>query len=431
MTLARSARDTASTPPDLDTLGSVLSACGDLPAAHLCFERAARVAPDTAHFIFNHATSLRAMGDMAAAETAFERVLDLKPDDWDAHLAISTLRSQTMDANHLSRLQAAVARAGSDPIAQVKLQYALAKEYEDIGEHASAFDHLSSGADLRRRHSNYQVENDVAAMASIREVFNEDLLSKANAGCESAEPIFILGLPRTGSTLCETILASHSEVQSCGELQQFAVELVQLARNKAIGQGKQDLIRQSPNLPMQTLGQNYVDATRPLTGSRAHFIDKMPLNFLYIGLISMALPNARIIHLRRHPMDACYAIYKTYFQQTYPYSYNLEDLGRYYLAYDELMAHWEQVLPGKIIHVDYEALVSDTEATTRGLLKRCNLEWQPQCLEFQRANVPTATASASQVRQRVSTGSVGKWRNYRTQLEPLAQILQSAGIEVG
>ena len=368
------------------------------------------------------------MGAIDEAESTFERVLGLNPDDWDAHLAIATLRTQTPKRNHLDRLRAALARADSKPPAQVKLHYALAREYEDVGDHATAFDHLSQGASLRRRHSNYQVESDIGAMASIRETFSKELLSNASDGCDNAEPIFILGLPRTGSTLCETILGSHSDVQSCGELQQFAVELVQLARRKNMGQSKQDLIRHSTTLPMATLGQRYIDSTRPLTGSHPHFIDKMPLNFLYVGLISMALPNARIVHLQRDPMDACYAIYKTYFQQTYPYSYDLGDLGRYYLAYRELMAHWDKVLPGRVMHVRYEELVANTEQTTRVLLEHCNLMWQPQCLDRERTQLPTATASAAQVRQPVSGGSVGKWRHYQAQLAPLSNLLAGAGI---
>ncbi|MEM1110672.1 MAG: sulfotransferase [Pseudomonadota bacterium] len=439
LALARRASESAKTPAELDTLGSVLSACGDLGAAHRCFERATAQAADTPHFVFNLGTSLRAVGQIEASEAAFERVLALKPHDWDAHLAISTLRQQTRDHNHLDRLGAALARTKSEPTAQVKLRYALAKEYEDLGEYASAFEHLASGASLRRQHSHYDVASDLNAMATIREVFTAEVLAAAGAGCDSGEPLFILGLPRTGSTLCERILGAHSAVQSCGELQQFAVELVKLARGTAAKPGvskheprgdKLELIKRSPGLSMEALGQRYIDSTRPLTGEHAHFIDKMPLNFLYIGLISMALPGARIIHLKRGAMDSCYAIFKTYFQQTYPYSYDLEDLGRYYLAYRDLMAHWEQALPGKIIHVDYEALVADQEGVTRALLADCGLEWQAQCLDFHEVEQPTATASATQVRQRMSSGSVGKWRHYEEQLEPLARMLTEGGVEL-
>jgi hypothetical protein len=257
-------------------------------------------------------------------------------------------------------------------------------------------------------------------------------MSTAGGLVDCEEPIFIVGLPRTGSTLLERMLGSHSDVFAAGELQNFAIELVKLAKSTFAGErlDKLSLVNKSTRLDFSALGANYLDSTRPRTGSSRFFIDKMPLNFLYIGLIHLALPAARIVHLTRHPMDACYAIYKTPFDQAYPYSYDLQDLGRYYIAYRQLMDHWHAMLPGRVLDVAYEDLVSNTEGTIRQVLEYCDLEWQPACLDFHQSLAPTNTASAAQVREPVYTSSVAKWRHVEEGLAPLRTMFEQAGIGI-
>jgi hypothetical protein len=191
---------------------------------------------------------------------------------------------------------------------------------------------------------------------------------------------------------------------------------------------RDELVRLSAELDFKKLGEAYISSTRPFTGHTARFIDKLPLNYLYVGLIHLALPNAKVINLKRNPLDTCYAIYKQLFVDAYPFSYDLEELGRYYVAYHQLMEHWHVVLPGVIHTVGYEDLVSDIESESRPLLEFCGLDWQPQCLKFHESKDASTTASTVQVRQPVYQSSVGKWRDYEKQMQPIVKILQQAGV---
>ena len=237
---------------------------------------------------------------------------------------------------------------------------------------------------------------------------------------------FIVGLPRSGSTLLDRILGSHSAVASRGERADFALELVRTAGPAA---NKTDLVHRSTQLDFRLLGQRYC-AHLPTTAN-ARQIDKTPANFLYLGLIAAALPQARIVHVRRQPMDACYAMYKTLFRMAYPFSYDLRDLGHYWLAYQRLMAHWRALLPSeRYIEIDYEDLVANQEAVTRRLVAHAGLPWEDACLSFERNPQPSLTASAAQVRQPIYNSSVGLWRRYESELAPLAAILRDAGVAV-
>jgi hypothetical protein len=237
-------------------------------------------------------------------------------------------------------------------------------------------------------------------------------------------------MPRTGTTLVERILAGHTGVFAAGELTNFAVQMMKLARAKAQGgsPNRDDLVRLTTELDFAALGSAYVESTRPFTGQTARFIDKLPLNYLYLGLIHLALPKATIIHVQRNPMDTIYAVYKTLFTDAYPFSYRLEELAHYYVAYHALMEHWHAVLPNAIQAVRYEQLVADVDTEARRLVAACGLEWQPACLEFHKSIEASTTASAVQVRKPVYRTSVRKWRDYETQLQPAVEILRDAGI---
>jgi len=191
---------------------------------------------------------------------------------------------------------------------------------------------------------------------------------------------------------------------------------------------RRQFVSESSQIDYRQLGQNYVQSTRPLTGHTPRFIDKLPFNYLYAGLIHRALPEARIISLKRHPMDSCYSMYKQLFRDAYPFSYSLQDLADYYIAYHRLMAHWESVIPGVIHTVEYENLVCDTDGESRRALEHCGLNWEDQCLDFHKSAAASTTASATQVRQKVYTSSVAKWRAYETELMPLMRKLEESGI---
>jgi tetratricopeptide (TPR) repeat protein len=392
--------------------------------AALWFKKATELAPEKAVYHYNLATMLRIVGDLKGAEQALDKALELNPGDGEAQHLRSSLRSQSDSHNHIAELKQQLQKTALEPKQQVHLHYALAKELEDLQRYAESFAVLKQGADLRRVHLNYDVRRDQAIMQKIAQVFSkQQLQQKAGSGYTSAEPIFILGMPRTGSTLIERMLGSHSQVSMAGELNNFSQAM--MAQIRALGQPGNILeaIQLSAELDFTALGESYIHSTRPDTGHKAHFIDKLPLNFLYIGLIKLALPNAKIIHVQRDPMDTCYAIYKHLFTHAYPFSYKLDELGQYYQAYQQLMAHWQRVLPGSILELSYEQLVSKPQTALKSVLEYCNLDWQAECLHFDRNTDASTTGSAAQIRQRLYTSSVGKWRHYKQQLAELEKRL--------
>jgi hypothetical protein len=245
------------------------------------------------------------------------------------------------------------------------------------------------------------------------------------AGHVNAEPIFVIGMPRTGTTLLERILSSHSVVHPAGELQTFSVELAKHCK-RVEGEAPsraEDLVVRSALIDFTALGEDYIAGTRPGTGQTAHFVDKLPLNFLYAGLIHLALPKAKIVLLERDPMDTCYAIYKTLFEGIYPFSYDLEELANYFAAYRQLIDHWQSVMPGVMHVVKYEELVTDPEPVVDDLLSYCSLSYEEACRRFYENRNVSTTASAVAVREDLFQSSIGLWRNYEEQLKPVTEIL--------
>ncbi len=409
----------------LQHLGEHYTHCGKPSAAARCYRSAARLTPNDPHCLYNLASALIATGEADEAEALLDRVIALNPGDTDAWQNRSTLRRQTPAANHVAELLRAVEQTPAGP-GEVALCYALAKELEDLGDAEQSFAWLKRGADRRRGLLSYRVEADVAAMAEIARVFDNPLFERAEAGDPAVGPIFVLGLPRSGTTLVDRILSSHSAVDSLGEINDFALSLM---RTAGAAGGKGDLIRRSAALDPAFLGRAYLDSIAGYGAAGPMLIDKTPVNFLYIGLITRALPNARIVHLRRGAMDSGYALYKTLFRMGCPYSYDLENLAAYILAYRRLMDHWREVLPGRFLDVDYEALVSDQETVSREIIAHCGLDWQDACLRFHDNPTPAATASAVQVRQPIHGRSVGLWRRYADQLSPLSTALAVGGLD--
>lgn len=394
--------------------------------AERCSARARALCPDDPEHLYNHATTLIALGRLDEAEALLDRVVELAPGDGDAWYSRATLRRQTPQRNHVDALERRLALLPSSDPGEIAFCYALAKEREDLGEHAASFAALARGADARRRRLPYRVEDDLDTMRLIEETFDAGFLSRAAQGHDDARPVFVVGLPRSGTTLVDRILGSHPAVSSRGESSDLAQAVVRLAGPAS---GKAELIRRSASMRIRPLGEAYCGTLADDAALR--IVDKTPNNFLYLGLVAAALPQARIVHLRRNPLDACYAMYKTLFRMAYPFSYDLQDLGRYWLGYDRLMAHWRQCLPpDRFLEVDYEALVDDQEAQSRRLVAHLGLDWDPACLAFERNPQPTLTASAAQVRQPLYRSSVGLWRRYAKQLEPLRRMLAEAGAPV-
>jgi tetratricopeptide (TPR) repeat protein len=388
--------------------------------------------PNNGGHWYNLASIERFQGNTRQAEMSLDKAIQLNPKDYEAYELRSDLRKQSSASNHIKQLQNLLKGGIKIPAGEVRICYALAKELEDLGDSEQSFKSLEQAATLRRQHINYRINDDLETIDAIKNTFSAALLSSPSKGDSTREPIFVIGLPRTGTTLVERILGSHSEVFAAGELNNFATQMMMQVRQRSTAQplSRDDLVRQTAKLDFKLLGNAYLDSSRPQTGHTPYFVDKMPLNFLYAGLIHMALPQAKIVHLTRHPMDTCYAIYKRLFQDAYPWSYDLNEIASYYSAYHQLMEHWNTVMPGVIYGLAYEDLVGDVEGQTRKLLDHCGLTWEPNCTQFHQSTAISTTASASQVRQAVYQSSVGRWQSYQLQLSPLRERLKDLGVRV-
>ncbi len=420
----------AAGPLTLDVLGTVYMQCNAHERAHVLFRRAVALAPDNAICRFNAAVTDTFTGQLAAAEEQFNRCIELQPEFWNAYGLRSRLRKQTASNNHIDALQALLTANAGNIDAQIYLHGALGKEYEDLGDYAKAFEHLSLGKAAARQRVAYQPKQDSAMVDALIRAFPDQLSTETGYG--SDEPIFIVGMPRSGTTLVERILSSHPEVYSAGELMNFGAQLERMAPSGIPARLSPALIEQSHRLDWERLGLRYVDSTRPQTATKPRFIDKLPHNFLYLGLIAKALPKAKIICLRRHPLDTSLSNFREMFQENsgfHGYSFDLLDIGRFYIQFDRMMAHWNAVMPGRVLQVDYEALVTEQESTTRQLLAHCNLSWNDACLHFEKNTSAVATASTAQVREPIHRQAIGRWEKYRPWLDPLEQLLNQAGIE--
>jgi tetratricopeptide (TPR) repeat protein len=407
-----------------DAVGTLRSFAADQQGALAAYDRAVALEPEQSQFAFNRASVRRFLGDLAGAEADYDRAIAGRPLDFEAYLNRSELRVQSPERNHVAELEALARRPDLDWRGYIQIHYALAKECEDLGRHDEAFDHLQLGARRRREHLRYDVAVDVATAGWIAQSYPA-APAEASPQSSQEDPIFIVGLPRSGTTLVERILASHSSMSSAGELDSFAQSLVHAARARSARPNlpRQELVALSATLDFAALGRDYIARARAAYGGSGRFIDKMPLNYLYCGLIRRALPNARIVHVERHPMAVCHAIYKTLFKSGYPFSYDLREIGRYYAAYRRLMAHWQGTMPGVIFDIEYEALIADQVGQTRKLLEYCGLGWEDGCLDFHRNPAPSTTASAAQVRRPLYDSSVSQWRHYEDRLSELRDTL--------
>jgi tetratricopeptide (TPR) repeat protein len=429
--------------PSLNILGTVMSHCGDHEGAINNFEKAVSKmdanAESTATYsiafctnlFFNFAVSLQFAGRFADAELAYERIIELDSAFFKAHSALSTLRRQTPERNHLSRLKALKPKINSIRD-QLHLGHALAKEYEDLGDYAQAWDSLIWAKEERKKEVQYNPSTDANLFSQITSAFSGTSGTDNNSmGCDSEEPIFIVGMPRTGTTLLEQVLGSHTKVFAAGELQNFPLQVRQLSGSTSIDFINEEIFARAQNISRSELGATYIDSTRPRTGHTERFIDKLPLNFLFLGLINEALPRARLICLRRDPMDTCLSNFRQLFAtdfRHYHYNYDLLDCGRYYIEFDALMQHWRKSLGHKMLEIQYETLVEHPEQEVRKLLEFCDLPWEDACLNFHKREASIATPSAVQVRQGIYSDSIARWKKYGDHMSPLYNMLKDAGL---
>ena len=415
-----------------DALGSIYSICDEPEMAAKFYNKSVNASPSNPEYRSNLGLVQRMLGKLEEAAQNFDKAIELNPHDYRAYYARSDLKKWSTTINHIGQMKKLLKNGIKDWRGEVSVHFALAKEYEDITDYDNAFVHVKSACDMQRRHTRYSVDDDIAAMHRITTVHTAEAISSLGNGFITNEPIFIVGLPRTGTTLVDRILSSHSSVYSAGELNNFTVQLVKLVQGSNIRQKipKLQMVEKALDINPRVLGKSYLESTRPKTGHTPRFIDKLPFNYLNCGMIRAALPDAKIILMERQPMDTCFAMYRMMFIGIYPFSYNLKELGKYYISYRALADHWQQVLADSIHVVRYETLVRDTENEIRKLLDYCDLEWEDSCLNFHENKSGSTTASAVQVRQPVYTTSIGKWKRYEKQLQPLAELFQQHGIMI-
>jgi Flp pilus assembly protein TadD len=420
-------------PLTLDTIGVVYSRLGLHEKAAGMFGRAAEKSPTNPAFQFNLGSSLKFLGRFEEAEEAYEKAIDWSPRFYKAHSALSNLRKQTPGHNHIKRLESLLTNIDDDVDGGLHLRHALAKEYEDIGQTETAFEHLQRGNQQKRVTLDYSIDDDRERFHTLERLFDSKRLSAPVEGLLTSEPIFIVGMPRTGTTLVERILTSHSQVLSAGELQNFPLALKKAAGTTSNQVMDVETLEKGTDVDLKALGEAYLESTRPMTALLPHFVDKMPLNFLYIGFIHMALPNAKIICLRRNPMDTCLSNFRQLFAinfSYYNYAYDLMETGEYYVLFNHLMRHWQDILPGKVLEVHYESIVGDQAGESRRIIEFCGLDWEEACLDFDKNTSPVATASSAQVREPIYHYATDRWKKYARPLQPLSAYLESAGIEI-
>ncbi len=413
-----------------DTIGVVYSRTGFHEKAIPLFERAIELDPAPANFHYNLGASLQFAGEFERAETAYLAAIKREPGSYRAYSALVSLSRQTPDKNYLATLEDLFEAQHADPDKALHLGHAIAKTLEDLERYEESFDWLVRAKRGKRAAIGYEPETDLELFAAAARTVGE--LPAADGTGSEASPIFITGLPRTGTTLVDRILSSHPDVASAGELNTFAgliKDSFGSSSNLVLDAETLDNAAGADLASIRKVGHAYVDATRRLARGAQRFTDKMPLNFFYIWLIHRALPNARIVMLRRDALDSCLSNFRQLFAtgfSYYNYSLDIDDTAAYYEHFDELVARWRQSVPSsRYLELRYEDIVYDQENQTRKLLEFCGLTWNEACLRFHENAAPVATASSVQVRQPLYTGSIGRWKKYGDRLDTLSRRFEN------
>jgi tetratricopeptide (TPR) repeat protein len=388
------------------------------------YERALQLLPREAGLRMSIGHLQKTLGRRAESEASYKAALAMDPGRAEAYWSLADLKNYVFSDEEVSAMRRLIDSDPRDPSNEAQLDFALGKALEQRQQYHEAFASYARGAELRRREAPFDIAQFERRCARVRAFFDASFFAAHRGGDPSPAPIFIVGLPRSGSTLVEQILASHSAVEGTMELLNV-LNIVREFDDMAPGRtGYPETVGGATPERLTALGRRYIEQTAPLLRlGRSRFTDKLPNNFSHIGLIHAMLPHATVIDVRRHPMDACFSTFRQYFAEGQNFSYDLEDLGRYYRGYLTLMDHWDTVLPGKVLHVRYEELVRAPEAGIRRLLEHCALDFEPACLAFHETQRAVRTASAEQVRQPIYTSAIGYWRHFEQELEPLRLAL--------
>ena len=413
----------------------VLSMIGQEAQAETLLHDAQRRAPHSVEVWIAAARFAQIMGRPADAQAAWQRVIALSPDSSDAMAVLLTQFPETVDAALHERAVTMATAAGTHPRNQRRLQFALYAFEKHRANYDVAFRHLTEGNRLRReelvaRERGYGRPSREQYFSRVIETFDAPFFERTRGmGSPSVQPIFILGMPRSGTTLCEQLLASHSRVYGAGELE--GIRDVARLMPRALAQPGETpgnfpfAMDRMTDAIAKRFAERYLTQLTQLTRSE-RATDKMPSNYVHVGLIHLLFPNAKIVHCVRDPMDNCLSCFEQNFAHPTSWSWDLDDIGHYYGQYRKLMAHWNKVLPVPMLEFSYEATVDDFETQARRLLDFCGLDWEPACLDFHRTERPVLTASKGQVRRPIYASSKGKWRMFERQLEPLRAAIEKA-----
>jgi tetratricopeptide (TPR) repeat protein len=405
-------------------LGDAMLALNRLDGAIVCYRAALAIEPGDVTTLTRLASALTIAGRVDEASRAYETAIDVAPDSIGIQHNYASVRPFVNGDRRLASLEQLQAR--NDRLSdeqRIVLHFTLGKAYADLKDAERSFHHLEAGNRLKRQQVTYDERGTLMLMERIRDVFSEDLLrARSNLGHDSETPVFVVGMPRSGTTLVEQILASHPRVFGAGEVRDFVATASGVSERMA--SAYPEMLAKLSDGDLREIGKSYVERLRKVGGAKDRVVDKLPSNFLFVGLIHLALPRARIIHAKRNPVDTCLSGYSLLFAEDQPFSYDLGEIGRYYKAYDTLMEHWRSVLPpGGLLDVQYEDLVGDLEGQARRLVAHCGLDWDERCLAFHETKRPVNTASFVQVRKSVYTSSVGRSRFYGQRLKPLMDAL--------
>lgn len=403
-----------------DVIGTVYTLMGDQTQALKWFGKAC-ANTDNPMFVMNRAKCLVFLGKFSQARAALEEVIKMQPQNTQAHWSLSRLDKVT-DESHVNEMLALVKKFQKYSPPTAYLYYGLGKEYEDLEMWPEAFKAYEAGAKVRRAQVKYDEAAEIETFKALEQTYTRKWLSAAGEGCDDASPIFIIGQPRTGTTLIERIITARDDVHSSGELQQFGLAVKRMGGAQISGMISSDTVREASHIDPKNLGEVYMETTRSLRSDLPHFVDKLPVNYLYAPLIAAALPNAKIIHVTRDPMDSCFASYKQFFAEAYFHSYDQGEMARHHLRYRHLMDHYRAVLGDRMIEVAYEDVVEDMEGQARRLMNFLELDWQDASLEFHKQKSAVTTASAAQVREKTHSRSVGRWRQFENELSVMQKV---------
>ncbi|MEM8497588.1 MAG: sulfotransferase [Pseudomonadota bacterium] len=420
----------------LDTIGVVYSKLGRFVQARDALSKAVALQSGNPQFHFNLASVEQFLGNIDAAAEHFEKAISLKPDFARAHWSLSELGKTKSEAIHTDRLEKLLQKSGSTVQDKLYLCHALSREYEKQGDYARAFEALVKGKKNMRSQLKYSFERDEKLFSKSKEAFPAERASPspatADENASGERMIFVMGMPRSGTTLLDRMLASHSQVSSLGEIQDFALAVrknVQLNDNTVLSP---NIIEQAATSSLADIGERYLSSVAAHKADTQFVIDKTPLNFLYVGFIMNALPKAKIVCLRRNAMDTVLSNYRQLFAidySYYGYHYDLLDTARYYALFEQLMTHWREMFGNRLYEVSYERLVTEPEPVLTSTLAHLGLEWQAECLEFHNSKEAVSTASSVQVREKLYSSASGRWKKYSEQLKPVQDLFDTMGIE--